>query len=605
MMKGFFVMMTMLGSLFLCFPRHPAIETSSLKRSVTRQEDVLIQDVLMEDKNYLPPSYWSNYPQTGTVEVGGYAGDSTSQKVPNLGFRSERGNNFLFTITFEENPLSFESSYVPLNLGFMLEMETPEQGILQKTDYRAQPSLQEIFVQKEGSEIAGPEVNTEKFFTSQYIVPKAKAICVSFVLPKDGVIRNFRFTYAKRCYKIKNVVLSLFVDEVERVTDLTYPGDYTIYQEQGIDPHKKEVISLNSQYGSIYSIDYLIHKFPFQDKETKRMYYFDRYDDQEGYFQTGDAASIGKIYSIKCYYSKSNQSIENLTIQFKIVDYVGPSISFIDGNEITTSYRVDTNSKEFIDSHFLILDNCQGSVDAKVMLYNGNAIPKNTLGRYECRIVAYDQNKNRESAPFQLNIIDDIPPRIYHKADEIFLSKDTPVDDTYLLSLFYAEDEIDGTLPMEVVEDTYTPNKTALGSYHFTVSAKDSSLNETKENITITVVDETQPVFQVKECYFTVYYGNIPTVEDVIETLISQKVLEDRHYSQWEIIEGEELGESLSLGIHKMTLSLQDENGETVRVKLTMEVKEAKNVRTETLWQVIVNFFRKLWNNIMNFFSKS
>lgn len=579
-------------------------ETLKLPLRTSTTEPVFYQEISSSDQNYLPPSFYSNYPQSGGIEVGGYAGGTASRKIPGLGFHSTYGINLQFTIVFEENPLEFETSSSPLYLGFSLTVLLKDQNRVEKNGQFLKKSLKDIFYWDGKSEITDSQVDYNEIFTSQYVIPNKNVIALSFVLPQGAIIESFQYIYSRKPKPLKNVILSAHIGDIERVIEKEFVGDYDIYQDDYIDPRKKETIHLNSQYGSCYSLDYLKHKFPFMEQDSKKSYYFDQFDDRNEYFVKGDTGSLGTIFSIVCYHSKSDKVLENLTFTFEIVDYIGPNITLLDQEEITASYTEDINSEEFLLKHFIIEDNLDQEVKTEIRLIGGKEIPLNTIGKFSCEIIASDQSNNRQKENFILNVIDDVPPIIYADANEIFVSTTKPVNDSYLLSLFYIEDEIDGHIEANIIENTYRNNETTIGSYQFTIQGIDHSGNESRKTIVVTVGNETSPQYAVKECHFTVLQGNVPSIDEVIASLIDQQVLQDKRYRNYQIIEGEELNDDLKVGIHKMTLRIEDEEGEIINIQLTVEVLKNENVRKEPLWQMIVNFFINLWNKIVSFFTR-
>ena len=206
---------------------------------------------------------------------------------------------------------------------------------------------------------------------------------------------------------------------------------------------------------------------------------------------------------------------------------------------------------------------------------------------------------------FSLTYIDDVPPVITSDADEVNLTPYNAMSKEEIKSLFHATDEIDGTLSLEVIEDTYTPNAEKIGEYSVTVKATDRSENTSTKKIVLRVQDSEGPVFYVKKSFIKATAGNIPTTEEIISSLIRQEVIPDKRYLRWDVIEGEKITNSLPVGIHEFTLLLEaeDESSETVHVTLEILPKESSETKTLSFFDKILLFFKKLWEKIVSFFT--
>lgn len=240
---------------------------------------------------------------------------------------------------------------------------------------------------------------------------------------------------------------------------------------------------------------------------------------------------------------------------------------------------------------------------------NGDDIPENKTGVFSCVIEAMDSSGNITKDNFSLTLFDDVPPVISSTADEVNLTPFSNYNQEKISGMFSALDDIDGSTPLTVVEDTYSKSRDKVGDYVFTVSSVDRSGNKSTKSINIRVQDTEGPVFYAKKSFITASKENIPTMETIISSLIRQEVIPNRNYVKWTILQGENIDENLSVGIHEFSLLLESDDNEAERVELTLNIVNESEMKKDvvqklSLWKRILLWFENLWKKIVSFFSK-
>ncbi len=559
--------------------------------------------------NYLPTGFYGNMAERGEIEIGNKAGEEYGKTLPDMYFTSMEANSessFLFCICFKNDPIKFSENTDNLMLGLEMGIVDTDGTLLEKSTRKKARRLSDLFIDKETNAMG--TISNDVFRTVETIFHKSKSIIISFNLKKGQKIRYLRYLYGDMPEEITNVSLVLAQVNEDDLAVIPYKGndcsigDYTV--NIGMNP----VYNLNSQYGSVYSVDYLTRAFLAKDRYDGTEKHPDIIEDPDDYFIKGRTATLGTLFTVRFGSEDSQGNRSYITFNFTIVDGKGPTIAYLNKKEIVSSYKVDFNSSEFINKHFCISDNYDDEVDTHLYLENGEELPKDKIGFYSCIVKSKDSSDNQSELPFELTLIDDVPPTITSTVDEMNLTPFSNYSQEKILGMFTALDDIDGNTPLKVVEDTYTKNRDKVGDYLFTVSSTDRHGNESTKTINIRVQDSEGPVFYAKKSFITASKDNIPTMENIISSLIRQEVIADRNYIKWTILNGEKIDNTLELGTHEFSLLLEADDNECERVELTMNIVSETDIKSMeeklSFFQKIAKWFSDLWKKIVAFFSK-
>ncbi len=554
--------------------------------------------------NLLPPGFYGNHPDMGVLEVGRTAGDPYGKEVPTLSLPET--NRYLLAVSFRESIRELSDAKYLGRVGYVLEVETPE-GVL-VDDVRSTESvlrIEDYFKKTPNGNYNSPSRGKSDLDSFAMFDVELNAFVITFHYEVSWRVKSFRLYYSDVPATIENVALSVYDTNEETIASALYQGP-SCQDGYLVNLGRNPIYELESQYGTVFSKDYLTRSFLARDANMEDVH--PTIEDPDNYFAEGASAPLGRKF---CVYLRAEDDYGNqsrITLNITVVDRRAPNILPLSGWHVTSSYAADFRSIDFVRRHFIVEDNADEEVSVKVLQTNGEGIPKNEIGTFQARLVATDKSENESHRDFELELIDDVPPVLECKADEIVLSYGTRYSREKILSLFEAEDEIDGSCPVLVEEDEYLGNEDTIGSYRFTVRSSDLSGNVATKTIRILVQDNEGPTFYAKESFLQVVQGEVPTLEEIVRSLIRQEVLENRNYPTVEIVQGEAIDRHLSLGLHQFTLRLVDQEGREEYVHLSIEVVPKEQMddiapAKLTFWARFCQFWIDLWNQIVAFFT--
>lgn len=595
-----------IGILSLVPGPHMDAETKAQNRILSAGSTVCITGNLASSgstvRNNLPPGFYGNHPDQGVLEIGGTAGNPLGEKIPEMTLTG--GTRQMLTIRFEEGITALKDAGFLGRVGYSIAIRTDE-GVKTEEVFSSDLRLDDFFQKQANGDYKCPRRGTE-FNSYMMFDADENAFSLTFDYQKEYKLVSIRFYYSDVPAKLDNVSLYANVYPQSEIFSAVYNGDsctgsYT--RNVGRNP----VYELNSQFGTIFSKDFLVRSFIARDENLKEAIH-PEIEDPDNYFEYGDKADVGESFVVYLRASDPSGNVSKVTLHMTVVDSRGPNIVLKSPDAIEASYASDFASSDFIDSHFIVRDNYDANPVCQVLLEDGSPIPEKEIGSFPARLVASDSFGNETSKAFELNLIDDVPPVIDVQGEELVLRQDLTYSREKLLSLFTAYDEIDGDLDVIVTEDTYLGHEKEIGEYVFAVKATDSSGNVAEKKLTIRVEDSEGPTFYVRESFLTVIAGEVPSLEDVVKALIRQNVLPNKVYTSMKIIEGEELDDSLPVGKHSMTLEVEDEDGQKEYVALTVEVVQKETIEdplthTLTFWEKFCQFWIDLWKKIVAFFT--
>ncbi len=603
-----------LMTLLLCSCSYSSTQMGKKNAALTEQEEKICTLGVLGTKpeykvNYLPTGFYGNMAERGEVEIGNKAGEEYGKVLPDMYFSSMEENtekSFLLCICFKNDPIKFAENSENLMLGLEMAIVDKDGTLLEKSTRKKARRLSDLYIDHETS--ARGTISNDVFRTVESIFHKSKSIIIAFNLKSGQKIRYLRYLYGDMPEEISNVSLVLSQACEDDLAVIPYTGNDCAIGDYTVNIGSNPEYNLNSQYGSVYSVDYLTRAFLAKDRYDGTEKHPDIIEDPDDYFTKGQSAALGTVFTVRFGSEDSQGNRSYITFHFVIVDNKGPTIAYLNKKEIVTSYKVDFNSSDFINKNFCVSDNYDDEVETHLYLDNGEELPKDKIGYYSCVVKAKDSSGNESELPFDLTLIDDVPPVISSTVDEMNLSPFSNYSQEKILGMFTAIDDIDGNTALKVAEDTYTDNRDKVGDYIFTVSSTDRHGNQSTKSINIRVQDSEGPVFYAKKSFITASKDNIPTMENIISSLIRQEVIENRNYVKWTILQGENIDNSLSLGTHEFSLLLEADDKECERVDLTLNIVSETDIKSMeeklSFFQKIAKWFSDLWKKIVAFFSK-
>jgi hypothetical protein len=561
---------------------------------------------LKEQMNMLPIGFSGNVKDTGVVEVGGKAGSESGRILPPLVM--ELNGTVALGFTFDSKASTFSSGDKMRKIGFDLELSTPN-GTLKDENIRTSGTILEFLTQRSAttwsSETTGNHFKTRLCYDDAY-----RTLFLLFTVKTMDRLKSAHLYYSDVPVRVANVSLFLY--------DAAHAGNhfYSHYLKNDcsaknyiIRVDAAKIYELESQFGYVFSKDYLLRFFVYQDPADSKKYHPTIIDDPDNYFATGMNAPMGTVFTIKVMANSSTGESSCVVFRITVKDTMAPKILCrFDSGPLMVSYRADFSDAAFVDRHFAVYDNLDASLLFQATLANGNPLPKKTVGDFSAKFLATDSHGNTGSVVFPLTLIDDVPPLLTVRQEELFITENTALTRGKLLSLFTATDEIDGDVSPVVTNDTYTGNEARPGLYEFAVEAKDKSGNLSTKSIRLHVQTANSPVWYATESFLTVTKGSIPTLDEIVAALISQNVLPRKDYRTCDVVEGEAITNDLAVGVHQMRLRLTDSEDSIEEVPLTLNVveKTSSENTSENLffWEKILRWFKALWQAIIDFFTR-
>lgn len=559
-------------------------------------------NVVSSKNNILPTGFYGNHPDTGVFEIGNKGGDPFAETLPTMLLGSSgRYNIFIQT---KETISALSDATTLGKVGYELAFDTPDGEIkdtIISNDVRLDSFLD--FVEVSG-DFSSPTRGDSSLSSFLRYTASIKTYSISFNYQAGWRLKYFRLYYSNKPFNLNNVGISYQNTTLENMVNTYYNGEDCSYRNYTTNVGTNPVYRLNSQYGTVYSKDYLINSFIARDS-SDGSYIRPTLEDPDNYFNEGAYASLGKEFTVYLTAEDNYGNESKITLIMTIVDTKAPTIIPIN-SDITVSYKTDFNSDNFLNEHFIFKDNYDFSPTFSITLENGQQVPENQIGKFECVLTAEDSSGNKARKPFTMTLIDDVAPIISTEQEDINLNVENILSEDKIISFFSAYDEIDGNIDLEVIENTYKGHEKIIGEYRVTVQAEDRSGNTSRKTIYISVKDSQGPTFYAKESFLTVTEGEIPSLEEVTESLVRQGIIPNQIYKTKEIIEGQGLTEDLPIGLHQMKLRLVSDNDEEYLINLSIKVVEKGEISSPvkmTFWQRFCQFWIDLWNKIVAFFT--
>ena len=552
--------------------------------------------------NVLPKGFYGSYINKGIFEIGYKAGVEENNTLP---FIDVGYTGFIsISVEFEHDLKDFKRATFIGGVGFELVIYNPKNGYkIQRSVYEHE-YFKDAFSINDGNEYQYIDGKLPSTMSLSYKVD-IKTLCFHLYLDEGDRISFLRYYYSDITEPVSNCSITKYGYDIS-VRNNHSCSKYSYVDKYGLNP----VLELRSEYGTLYNKNYLFNLFSRYDYINKRVYYPDKIIDYDNYFESGYFAEIGSKFTIDFIEIDitNNKEVVIATINILIIDTMPPVIYQREPWPfVTMSYKDDANSKRFINENFIIKDNIEAEVKTKVTLENGQDIPRLLTGRFSCILTATDIFNNTSTFKFDLDIIDDVSPEILCKCNELFLTVDETLTEDELYSMFEVFDDIDTELEINIIENTYLNHENEVGRYNYTLLAKDTSNNIAIKELKIYVQEGDKPIWWANDTYINVKEGKIPTLDEIIQSLIRNETIPNRKYIDFQI-SGDEEFESLSVGIHSLTIKLVDDVGLTTAVNVIIKVDEADKLisakieQNISFWQRIVDFFKSIWNKIIAFF---
>jgi hypothetical protein len=378
-----------------------------------------------------------------------------------------------------------------------------------------------------------------------------------------------------------------------------------------------DVYDLTSDIDNPLTLDEIISKvtaYDYGDRSQISTTYVDN-----GYQNALVNKAIG-TYPIIFSATDSSNHTTTLTINIHLSDIKAPTLKIKDEFKDENGYLALGVSKcgpkgSVIDlsSYFELSDN----YDSNPLFIETPKITYSSLGQQVLTVKFVDSSNNSNSEDITVRIFDDICPTI--KGKDIWdLSLGEYASSNELLKFYSLSDNVEVT-SSSITDDTFTGHATELGTYYFTINAKDAEGNLTTKVVTVNVSDEEGPVFFINEISLTLQddegYKNASTM---LQYLIDNKYLSPT-YQNAEYVTFEYDENYYKPGKYKVIIKCLNQYGNKEYISLNLTINESIKSNTETVikepnffvkigtWSVsffvaIGNIFISIWNHIISWF---
>lgn len=249
-----------------------------------------------------------------------------------------------------------------------------------------------------------------------------------------------------------------------------------------------------------------------------------------GYVNFNEIGTYKLIYELRD--NSNNLTTKNVVINIK--DLEKPEI--INIKELIID--VSLGKINYYD-YFIIRDNHSSFDDLKIT-FNDKNVNYNELGSYILEIEVLDESKNKRLEMFNVEIKDLIPPKV-KLLEEIVITDFMERNINEFKSYFYIEDNYSTYQNIEI-DMIGNINYEKVGSYLVTFIFKDESLNETKFETNIIIIDNIAPIItlKTKNMYYYInddkpnFYNNIISIYDnySLSENIEINIIEDINYEK-------------------------------------------------------------------------
>ena len=337
-----------------------------------------------------------------------------------------------------------------------------------------------------------------------------------------------------------------------------------------VDINKPTYASGQTSYTTNYKTKLLI------DDIKNALVFNDNYDEDLTLNVVSDNYSesyntVGTYYVKVTATDSSDNVSDEVTITINVIDDVNPTI---DGDDIIQANSDDLLTEEEILSYFTATDEYCTDATLSIENYSSYSDNYNVVSDYSLTIKAVDDYGNSITKDITIHVNDKNKPTFVDGT----LSYDVSYDETLSLDTIKSNlqfnDDVDDSLVLNITSDTYTENKSKVGTYYVKVTATDLSNNVSDEvTVTINVYDHKAPVISSPG---TIETGNNYkiTIEE-IRAKISVNDALDGPITNF-TIEGYEnyVNNYNIVGQYQLTIKANDVNGNNASATITINVTD-------------------------------
>ncbi len=293
---------------------------------------------------------------------------------------------------------------------------------------------------------------------------------------------------------------------------------------------------------------------------------------------------------IALLYNKNNDK-EEISIKVTIIDNEAPFIK--NGDYIKISYT-ELDQGGFIDltKYISIFDYTDGIIklDSKYQNYKPELFKKNKLS-----FTLEDSLHNKETYDIQLEIIDDVAPKIEGPTYiELYQYEITKKEE--LLDYFKIDDSNGSGIKETkiIIQDNSPLNE--VGLKEFDLVAYDYYLNETHYPFSVQILDGIGDVYFKNLESIDVYQGNLKSPSEIVNQLIKENKLDNDIFEDIQFITTTYSSSFDQIGSYETRMVLTKYNSKKLYISFEINVISKPNA--------FIQFFIDFFNKIIEFFQK-
>lgn len=292
----------------------------------------------------------------------------------------------------------------------------------------------------------------------------------------------------------------------------------------------------------------------------------------------------------------------SLTINVSVIDRTAPTFVYNSAN--FTSNLSAPLSLNSILNNISATDNYDGDITNKIVI-NSDGFSSNSeiVGSYNVVLKVTDSSGNYTLLTLTIQVKDDIKPTIsgsstYSKSTKASLSSAT------IRSGLIATDNYDGDLSAKITEvsNNYTGKESKVGNYTITYQVSDAAGNKSNIfTVTITVIDDTKPIFYISEVILNIENYNTLTHNEIIQYLCRSKAIDTTKLYYCSFTHDEYTGHEKEAGSYKLVANIEYQDGSVQNLDLKINVladnvNHGESPSNNLDVKEKVGFFTLVWN---------
>lgn len=248
----------------------------------------------------------------------------------------------------------------------------------------------------------------------------------------------------------------------------------------------------------------------------------------------------------------------------------------ISGQENFVTNVDDAKTLSYFIDYFEAWDNVDGDLTSSIYVVTDNYTANmSVLGAHTVVLGVTDSNNNESTLEFTVNVVDITNPVISGNSTKATISYTQTYNISAFKSTLVASDNHSSLINSDIVvkSDSYTSNKTSLGTYTIVFEVADASGNIGTFTKQVEVVDDIAPMFSGPTT-ITKPTGSILTVADIKAELSASDVKDGNRTSYISVQTDNYTGHGDRVGSYTVVFEVADTKGNIATHTVTVNVTD-------------------------------